>query len=284
VNISQSKPLRLHVDAILIYLVLGLLALVFLFPFYWMMISATMRLDELSQFPPKLTPGTNLLNNWAQLTAMLPLVRGFFNSLFISSTVTILQLFFCSLGGYAFAKYNFPGKEKIYFLLLATMMIPSATGLIPWYILMSKIGWVDQYLALIVPSMVTAFGVFWMRQFVTSAIPDELLQAARIDGCNDFGIYWRVVLPIILPGLGALGIMVFMAAWNDYMTPLIIIRSVIKYTLPLIIGAMSTNLDTRVHLQLLGAAFATLPIIVVFFFASDQFISGLTSGAIKGEA
>jgi ABC-type glycerol-3-phosphate transport system permease component len=130
--------------------------------------------------------------------------------------------------------------------------------------------------------MVSAFGIFWMRQFITASIPDEMLQAARIDGCSDFGIYWRIILPIIMPGLGALGIMTFMGVWNDYVAPLIIIRSIAKYTLPLIIGAMSSNLGTRVHLQLLGAAFATLPVLVVFFMASRKFIAGMTAGALKG--
>jgi ABC-type glycerol-3-phosphate transport system permease component len=278
----QPRFKRIKGAPLLAYVLLGLLALLFLFPFYWMIISATMSLNQLSQFPPKLTPGDNLVKNWNQLNSMLPLIRAFFNSLFISTTTTLLQLFFCSLGGYAFAKYDFPGREKLFVILLATMMIPSAVGLIPWYIMMSKFHWVDTYRALIVPSIVTAFGVFWIRQFATTSVPDELLQAARIDGCDDFGIYWRVVLPIILPGLGALGIMVFMGVWNDYMAPLIIIRSVLKYTLPLIIGAMSSNLGTRVHLQLLGAAFATLPVLVVFFLASRRFISGLTAGALKG--
>jgi len=276
----RKKPF--NTTSFLVHLFMGLAALVFLFPFYWMIISSTMSLAQLGQFPPRLVPGNHLISNWNTLTSMLPLVRGFFNSLFISTTTTALQLFFCSLAGYTFAKYNFPGREKLFITLLATMMIPSAVGLIPWYIMMSKFHWVDQYQALIVPSMVSAFGIFWMRQFITSSVPDELLQAARIDGCSDFGIYWRIVVPIILPGLGALGIMTFMGVWNDYLAPLVIIRTLTKYTLPLIIGVMSSNLGTRVHLQLLGATFATLPVLIVFFFASSRFISGLTAGAIKG--
>jgi ABC-type glycerol-3-phosphate transport system permease component len=279
---AKSRIRHINLAALLSYVLLGVLALVFLFPFYWMMVSATMSLDQLSRYPPLLLPADNLVKNWNQLNSMLPLIRAFFNSLFLTVTTTLLQVFFCSLGGYAFAKYNFPGREKLFTALLATMMIPSAVGLIPFYIMMSKLHWLDSYRALIVPSMVTAFGIFWMRQFINASVPDELLQAARIDGCGDFGIYWRVVLPIILPGLGALGIMTFMGVWNDYLGPLIIIRTLTKYTLPLIIGAMSSNLNTRVHLQLLGAAFATLPVLVVFFMASKRFISGLTSGAIKG--
>jgi ABC-type glycerol-3-phosphate transport system permease component len=279
---TKPRTKRFDTSSFLVYLLLGLLALVFLFPFYWMMISATMSLQQLGQFPPRLVPGGHLTDNWNTLTSMLPLVRAFFNSLFISTTTTLLQLFFCSLAGYAFAKYNFPGREKLFIALLATMMIPSAVGLIPWYVMMSKFHWVDQYQALIVPSMVSAFGVFWMRQFITASVPDELLQAARIDGCGDFGIYWRIVVAIILPGLGALGIITFMGVWNDYLAPLVIIRTLNKYTLPLIIGAMSSNLANRLHLQLLGAAFATVPVLVVFFFASRRFISGLTAGALKG--
>jgi cellobiose transport system permease protein len=279
---TRPRPRHVNIASLIVYILLSILAVGFLFPFYWMMISATMGLDQLSQFPPLLLPANHLVQNWTQLNSMLPLIQAFFNSLFITLTTTLLQLFFCSLGGYAFAKYNFPGREKLFTMLLATMMIPSAVGLIPFYIMMSKFHWIDSYNALIVPGMVSAFGIFWMRQFVNSSVPDELMQAARIDGCSDFGIYWRIVLPIILPGLGALGIMTFMGVWNDYLGPLIIIRSLAKYTLPLIIGAMSSNLGTRVHLQLLGAAFATLPVLIVFFFASRRFISGLTAGALKG--
>jgi ABC-type glycerol-3-phosphate transport system permease component len=281
-QITRTYKRRIDTSSLLAYLSLGLLALVFLFPFYWMMVSATMSLAQIGQYPPLLVPGGHLIDNWITLSGMFPLIRAFTNSLFISITTTVLQLFFCSLGGYAFAKYNFPGREKLFIALLATMMIPSAVGLIPWYIMMSKFHWVDTYQALIVPGMVSAFGIFWMRQFVSASIPDELLQAARIDGCGDFGIYWRIVLPIILPGLGALGIMTFMAIWNDYLGPLVIIRTLLKYTLPLVIGAMSSNLGTRIHLQLLGAAFATGPVLVVFFFASRRFIAGLTAGALKG--
>lgn len=282
IAILVRKHKRINTSSVLAYIILGIVALLFLFPFYWMVIAATMSLDQLAQYPPKLTPGSNLFANWKQLTSMLPLVRAFFNSFFIATVTTLLQLFFCSLGGYAFAKYDFPGREPLFIALLATMMIPSAVGMIPWYIMMSKFHWVDQYQALIVPSMVSAFGIFWIRQFVADSIPDELIQAARIDGCDDFAIYRRIILPIITPGLGALGIMTFMGVWNDYVSPLIIIRTVTKYTLPLVIGAMSSNLNTRMHLQLLGAAFATLPVLVVFFFSSSKFIAGMTAGAIKG--
>ena len=272
---------RLQLDALLVHALLLALAALILLPFYWMVVASTLDLPQIVRYPPRLYPGTSLGRNVRDLLALLPFVRAFRNSLLVSGTVTFSQLFLCSLAGYAFAKYDFPGRERLFILLLATMMIPSAVGLVPWYVMMNWFHWVDSYKALIVPGMVSAFGIFWMRQYTTQSVPDELVQAARIDGCSDFGTYWRVALPIVLPGMGALGIISFMGVWNDYLPPLIILRNVQKFTLPLVVALLANQFNTRQHLIMVGSTFATVPVLIVFFLASRRFIAGLTAGALK---
>lgn len=280
---KMVRYLRLHSSTVLVYALLGLLAIVIVFPFYWMMIAGTHTLGGLmGQWPPPLWFGGQFLKNLNAILSRVPFFRSYANSLLVAGISTVAQLFFCSLAGYAFAKYDFPARNQLFFLLLATMMIPSAVSFVPWYIMMGKFGWINRFEALIVPGMAPAFGIFWLRQVINQTVPDELLQAARIDGAGDFGIYARIVLPVILPGLGALGIMTFMGTWNDYIGPLIILSDVKKFTLPLMVASLAGWGGSQVQLQLLGAALATAPMLIVFFLASRQFISGMMSGALKG--
>src|SRR5262245_6684817 len=261
---------------------MGLLALVVLVPFYWMLIGSTRATADLMAYPPYLTPGSQLVQNVEGLFATVPVVRAFFNSLFVSTTHTVLVLFFCSLGGFGFAKYEFPGRNKLFLLLLATMMIPGAIAIIPWYLMMTTFGWTNDYRALIIPGSANAFGIFWMRQYVAASIPDELLQAARIDGANDWGMYWRIVVPLIRPALGTLGLLSFMWTWNDFMAPFIILSDPMKFRLPLILGLLQNQYGNNLHYIMTGATLATVPILAVFVTMSRQFIGGLTAGALKG--
>jgi ABC-type glycerol-3-phosphate transport system permease component len=257
------------------------LAVLILFPFYFMLIGSTRTTADLFAFPPYLTPGTRFIANFQQLAATLPFVRSFFNSLFIASVHTVLVLFFCSLAGFGFAKYTFPGRDRLFFLLLATMMIPGAISLVPWYVMMSKFGWVNDYRALIIPGIANAFGIFWMRQYIAGSIPDEMLQAGRIDGCGDFGLYARLVVPLIRPGLGTLALLTFLGSWNEFLTALIILKDPAKFTLPVILALLQNQYGNNLNLIMAGATLATMPIIVVFILMSRQFISGLTAGAVK---
>ena len=279
--IRAARHRRINAASLIIHVLLGVMGLVLLLPFGWMVVASTLDLPELFRYPPRLVPGDAFVRNLTQLLQTLPFARAFVNSVQLSVVSTTLQLFFSSLAGYAFAKYQFPAREKLFLMLLATMMIPQAVGLVPWYMMMERFGWMNSYKALVIPGMASAFGTFWMRQYISQSVPDELLQAARIDGCSDFGIYARIVMPVILPGLGALGIMTFMAVWNDYMGPLIILRDTQKYTLPLILALLQNSYGNRLHLVIIGATLATLPVLVVFFLASRRFISGLTAGALK---
>ncbi len=258
------------------------LSLVVLFPFYWMVIASTRSTADLLAYPPHLLPGTQLVANFQLLFATLPVLQAFFNSLFIASTSTVLIIFFDSLAGFAFAKYQFPGREFLFFLLLATLMLPGTISIIPWYIMMSTFGWVNDYRALIVPGIASAFGIFWMRQFIAGSVPDEMLQAARIDGCGHFGLYWRFVVPLSRAGLGTLALLTFLDSWNDFIQPLIILKDPSKFTMPIMLALLQNQYGTDLVLVMCAAALATVPILILFIFMSRQFIGGLTTGALKG--
>ena len=208
-------------------------------------------------------------------------VQALVNSLYLAIIRTLLQTLLCALAGFAFAKYQFPGRDKLFAVVLATMMIPSAVSLVPWYIMMTNFfGWRDSYNALIIPNLINAFGIFWMRQYIQQAVPDELLHAGRIDGCSDLRLFWNIALPIIGPGLGALGLSAFLGAWNEWLQPLLILTSSQKYTLAMLVANLGSQDVMNVRVTL--SAMAAIPTLVVFFMASRRLIAGLTAGAIKG--
>ena len=268
--------------SIFMYIVLTIVALLAIFPFYWMIVAATHRSATILTIPPPMVPGDALLTNYAELNSRLSFWRAMFNSLFVGGVTTLSVLFFCSLAGYAFAKFEFPGRDRLFAAMLATMMIPGILGIIPSFMLMRWLGWLDTYLPLIVPSVASAFGIFWMRQYIMSAIPNDLMDAARIDGAHEFRIYWNVVLPVITPALAALAIFTFMGKWNEFFWPLIILKDPDKYTLPVALSTLQNLYGQEIGVQMLGAAIAILPILIVFLMMSRQFMAGLTAGAIKG--
>ena len=192
-----------------------------------------------------------------------------------------MVLFFCSLGGYGFAKFRFPGRNALFAFLLATLMVPGSIGIIPLFIVMRNLGWIDTWYPLIIPGVANAFGIFWMRQYIDSAIPSDLIDAARIDGAHEFRIYWNIVVPVITPALGALAILTFLGRWNDFQFPLLILKEETKYTLPVALSTLRSLRGTEIGVQILGAAGAIIPIMAVFLVASRQFIAGITAGAVK---
>jgi ABC-type glycerol-3-phosphate transport system permease component len=165
--------------------------------------------------------------------------------------------------------------------LIATLMVPGALGLIPSFIVMRYLGWIETWYPLIVPGMANAFGIFWMRQYIESAIPNDMMDAARIDGANEFRIYWGIVLPVITPALGALAILTFMGKWNEFQFPLLILKDQATYTLPVALSTLRSLRGTEIGVQILGSSIAIIPILIVFILASRQFMSGLTAGAVK---
>jgi ABC-type glycerol-3-phosphate transport system permease component len=185
------------------------------------------------------------------------------------------------MGGYAFAAYDFPLKKNLFAVMLVTMMIPWTAGIIPWFVMMSRFGWLNSFKALIIPNGANAFGVFWMRQYCQKNVPSSILDAARIDGCSEWTLFFRVVAPIILPAYASLGIMQFVNVWNDFMQPLMILRKMSLQTLPVLLRTMVTDRGTDYGSLMLASTCAVLPLLVVFITASRYFMSGLTAGAIK---
>ena len=219
-------------------------------------------------------------SNYRNLWKTVPYNRYFVNSVFIATASTLLTLFFCSLGGYAFAKYQFRGQKILFGILLASMMVPFQVLLVPLFGLMYDIGWLNSYKAIIIPFSVGAFGVFLMRQFIVS-IPSELLDAARIDGCSEFGIYYRVVLPIIKPALGALTIYSFLGSWNGYLWPLIILRDEVKYTLPIGLANLVGIYRQDYGMLMAGTLLSLMPIVILFLAMQREFVQGITLGSVK---
>ena len=219
-------------------------------------------------------------SNYRNLWKTVPYNRYFVNSIFIATASTLLTLFFCSLGGYAFAKYQFRGQKILFGILLASMMVPFQVLLVPLFGLMYDIGWLNSYKAIVIPFSVGAFGVFLMRQFIVT-IPSELLDAARIDGCSEFGIYYRIVLPIIKPALGALTIYSFLGSWNGYLWPLIILRDEAKYTLPIGLANLVGIYRQDYGILMAGTLLSLMPIVILFLAMQREFVQGITLGGVK---
>ena len=266
------------------YSFLTLFALVSAFPFYYMLVTSTYRTKDILVIPPPIWFGDSWMVNYNQLLekGSLPYFwTAVFNSLSIASIFTIAVLFFCSLAGYGFAKFRFPGRDAMFAFLIATLMVPGALGLIPSFIVMRSLGWIETWYPLIVPGMANAFGIFWMRQYIESAIPNDMMDAARIDGANELRIYWGIVLPVITPALGALAILTFMGKWNEFQFPLLILKDQATYTLPVALSTLRSLRGTEIGVQILGSSIAIIPILIVFVLASRQFMAGLTAGAVK---
>ena len=266
---------------IALYAILIGIALIMLLPFYMMFVMSTLKTNEIYSFPPIVTFGSNLLANFASMNKQVDLIRAFLNSCIVTFSYTILVLFFCSIGGYAFSVYDFPGKKVLFTILLGTMMIPATAGMIPWFIMMSRLGWVNDFKALIIPGCANAFGIFWMRQYCQNNIPKALMEAARIDGCSEWTIFFRVIAPILKLAYASLGIMQFVNQWNEFTQALIILRKEKMFTLPLLLRSMVSDRGTDYGAMMLASTCAVLPLLVCFLCASKFFMDGLTAGAVK---
>ena len=263
------------------YCVVGVGALIMLAPFYFMFVFATHSRTEIFSLPPPLFFGDDFFNNLKILTERMPFWRNLGWSLYVALASTALTLLFCSLGGYAFALFDFRFKNALFGLVMGTMLLPSFMNMIPTFMIMDALGWIDQPKALYIPGAASAFGIFLMRQFVASSIPKDLIEAARMDGCGELGIYARIVLPLLKPALGTLGLITFIASWNNFIGPLIVMRSPEMYTLPLALRSLQSPVNTEWGALMTGSAIATLPLVVLFVLSSRQLISGLTAGAVK---
>lgn len=263
------------------YGLVGLGMLVMLAPFYFMFVFATHSRGEIFSMPPPLFFGDDFLDNLAILTRRIPFWRNLGWSIYVGLASTLLTLLFCAMGGYAFALFEFRYKKALFGLVMGTMLLPTFMNMIPSFMIMDMLGWIDQPRALYIPGAASAFGIFLMRQFALTSIPRELVEAARMDGCGEFGIFFRIVLPLLKPALGTLGLITFIASWNNFIGPLIVMRSPDMYTLPLALRSLQSPVDTEWGALMAGSAIATLPLIVLFVLSSRQLISGLTVGAVK---
>ncbi len=267
-----------------ILLVLSAISIIMLAPFLTMLVQATHSSKEILQTPPPFLPGVRLAENYANVMSVIPFWNNFLNSAILASCVTVLSLLFCSMGGYAFAIYEFPLKRQLFATLLFTMMLPGLVNLVPWFIIVTRLGWMDNFAAVIVPSSVSAFGIFWMRQYIASSVPTALVEAARIDGCQEGLIFFRVVAPLLGPAFGALGIMNFIGNWNSFFYPMLVLTRPSVMTVPLAINLLRGDpyrgLDYGT--LMLASAMALTPVMLVFWAASRRFIAGMTAGAVKG--
>lgn len=263
------------------YTIVAVGALFMLAPFYFMFVFATQSRGEIFNLPPPLWFGDDLLANLQILTERLPFWRNLGWSLYVALMSMALTLLFCSMGGYAFALMEFRFKRPLFLLVMATLLLPSFMNMIPTFLIMDALGWIDTHRALYIPGAASAFGIFLMRQYATSAVPRELIEAARMDGCGELGIYWRIVLPLLRPALGTLGLISFIASWNNFIGPLIVMRSAENYTLPLALRSLQTTLNTEWGALMTGSAIATIPLLILFAISSRQLVAGLTAGAVK---
>ena len=273
---SASKTSKLSA-----YLIVGLGGLIMLAPFYFMFVFATHTRVEIFNLPPPLLPGSAFFENLKILTDKIPFWHSLGLSLYVALASTALTLVFCSMGGYAFAMFEFKFKKALFALVMGTMLIPSFISMIPSFMIMDALGWIDQPRALFIPGAASAFGIFLMRQFVSACIPKEMLEAARMDGCSELGIYARIVLPLLKPAMGTLGLITFIASWNNFIGPLVVMRTPEMYTLPLALRSMQSPVNTEWGALMTGSAIATLPLLVLFAFSSKRLIDGLTTGAVK---
>jgi multiple sugar transport system permease protein len=258
-------------------------AFIMLMPFYFMFVFATHSNTDILSLPPPYWFGDRLLENLNHLIEVRPhFWRSVAWSLWIAGATTVLNLFFCSLAGYAFSMFEFRYRETLFSMVLATLLLPGFVTMIPTILLMQQIGWINSSKALIVPGACGALGIFMMRQYVGSAVPRELIDAARMDNCGEFGIYWRIVLPLIGPALGTLALITFIGSYNNFVGALLVLRDQDSYTLPLVLRSLQgTNGITWGALSV-GAAIAVLPLLVLFVFYSRRLIDGLTAGSVKG--
>jgi cellobiose transport system permease protein len=264
-----------------LYLMLVSGALLSFFPLYWLLVIASNTTSDIYKSPPKLLPGSHLIENIGKVFEKIDFVAPLVNTLFVALAVAFLVLFFDSLAAFAFAKFDFPGRDALFTAVLVTFMLPMQLSIIPQFITMVNLGWVGQMQALIIPAAANAFGIFWLRQYIKSAVPDELMDACVLDGGGFMRQYVTVCLPLIRPGLGFLGLFTFISTWNDYLWPLTILTDPHRITLQVALAQLQAAFGQDYGMIMAGALLATVPLLVVFLFGARQFIGDIAKGAIR---
>jgi multiple sugar transport system permease protein len=279
---TDTRTGRNPIAQFALYLVLIALALLTLFPFYWMFVLATHTQSSIFSAPPPMWFGEFLQRNYTSLMGRLPFLLNIWNSFYIAAMATVTTMFFSSLAGFAFAMYEFRFKRVLFATLIGSLMIPPLLGIIPYYLIIQYLGWLNTPRALWVPAMASAFGIFLMRQYIASSMPRELLDAGRIDGASEFRIYWNIAIPIIRPGLATLGMLTFIGQWNNFLGPLVVLNQRDSYTIPVALRTLQGQIQTDWGAIMTGTALAVLPLLIIFVLASRQVIEGLVAGSVKG--
>ncbi|OKI22130.1 sugar ABC transporter permease [Saccharothrix sp. CB00851] len=273
-SLSERRP-GFTVYGILIAFILGSA-----FPFYWSFLVASHDDAEFTAEAP-LLPGGKFFTNAARVLDTIPFWKALGNSIIVSGTVTLSVVVLSTLAGFAFAKLRFKGRGPLMVFVVATLAVPTQLGIIPLYMVMAEYGWSGTLGAVIIPNLVTAFGVFWMRQYIADAVPDELIEAARMDGCSMIRTFWHVCLPAVRPAAAMLGIFTFMMSWNDFLWPLIVLNAD-NPTMQVALEKLQSGYYVDKTLVLAGTTMATVPILIVFLVLGRQIVAGIMQGAVKG--
>ncbi|MBX2975594.1 MAG: carbohydrate ABC transporter permease [Ignavibacteriaceae bacterium] len=265
---------------IFIHIFLIITSIITLSPFVWMISASFMADGHANVYPPRFFPDEFTLVQYESLFSRLNVSVNFFNSLLLSLTVTVVSLLFNSLAGYAFAKFKFRMKDKLFNFLLSSMIIPAQVTMLPLFLMLKSMGLINTYFAIIIPGLANIFGIFLIRQYAIS-IPDSLIESAKIDGATDFQIYRRIILPLCMPILITLALFTFMGTWNDFMWPLIALTDNSLYTLPVALANLMLEHTKDPELMMAGSVITILPVLIVFLFLQRYYISGIMTGSIK---
>jgi multiple sugar transport system permease protein len=279
-TISRRPPIT--PGRLLVYSVLAITTGISLFPLYWLLLTAFTPTESSIKLPPDLIPLNASLVNFERLFSHAPQVWNWAaNSLIIALSITVFHLFFDTLSGYAFAKKRFPGRKILFGLIISTLLIPPQVTLVPLYLLVRQYGLINNLWGVILPGFADVFGIFLMRQYIQT-LPSELEEAARIDGCSEPGIFWRIILPLSKPAIAALAIFSFVRSWNAFLWPLIVLQKTVTYTLPVGVASLQEEFVIDYGIIFAGAALAAVPMIVFFLLFQRYFIEGVRLGALKG--
>lgn len=265
---------------LILHIVLIFIAVITLIPFVWMISASFMFDGHASVFPPRFIPDQFTLIQYTRLLERLSIARNFINSLVLSILVTLISLTFNSMAGYAFAKYKYKGKDKLFNLLISSMIIPAQVTMLPLFLMLKWMGFINTYMAIIIPGLANIFGIFLIRQYCIS-IPDSLIEAARIDGANDFLIYRKIILPLLTPVLATLAIFTFLGTWNDFLWPLIVMTDDSMYTLPVALANLMLEHTKDPELMMAGSVVTILPVIIVFLALQKYYMKGIMMGSVK---
>lgn len=263
------------------YTLLIIVTLASIFPLYYTIVMASHTNAEMAASTPPILPTLDIVQNMKAALALAPLNKGLVNSLIVSGCITVGTVFFCTLAGFAFAKLRFRGANILLGLCIATMMVPMQMGIIPLYMLMSRLGLAGHLSSVILPTLVTAFGVFFMRQYIGSAVPDELVEAGWVDGASPFRVFFSVVVPAVRPAMAVLGMLTFLTAWNDFFWPIITLSSQ-NPTIQVAFQSLATGYAPQQSVIMAGTLYGTIPVLVVFALLGRQIVGGIMQGAVKG--